>query len=144
MSEEVFQIEELDQSAVLCYVDGWAYFTTCPLDKQWGDDWNDAPYEHNAGRPYEWREGVDLAPYKVFRLGFYADYQTPGEIAYGNSRYSVEQINARHIPWLTPYYNDKAEPIFAGETMRQFVDKIQASGGTVYVPLAKAVLGPTT
>ena len=40
-------------SAVLCYVDSpWAYFTTRPLEKQWGDDWNDAPYEHNAGTPY--------------------------------------------------------------------------------------------
>lgn len=30
--------------AVLCYVDGnCAYFTTQPLDQQWGDDWNDAP-----------------------------------------------------------------------------------------------------
>lgn len=37
----------------LCYVEGdWAYFTTQPLDKQWGDDWDDAPYEHNAGEPY--------------------------------------------------------------------------------------------
>ena len=37
----------------LCYIDNcWAYFTTQPLDKQWGDDWDDAPYEHNAGEPY--------------------------------------------------------------------------------------------
>ena len=38
---------------ILCYVKGpWAYFTTQPLKKQWGDDWDDAPYEHNAGEPY--------------------------------------------------------------------------------------------
>ena len=37
----------------LCYVEGnIAYFTTQDLDKQWGDDWDDAPYEHNAGLPY--------------------------------------------------------------------------------------------
>lgn len=37
----------------LCYIDGcWAYFTTQDLDKQWGDDWDDVPYEHNAGDPY--------------------------------------------------------------------------------------------
>ena len=29
------------------------YYTTNSLDKQWGDDWNDSPYEHNAGIPYE-------------------------------------------------------------------------------------------
>lgn len=38
----------------LCYVEGaWAYFTTQALDEQWGDDWDDAPYESNAGHPYE-------------------------------------------------------------------------------------------
>lgn len=41
-------------SEKLCYVKGsFAYFTTQELSKQWGDDWNDAPYEHNAGEPYE-------------------------------------------------------------------------------------------
>lgn len=48
----------------LCYVDGLdtltAFFTTRPLAEQWGDDWNDAPYEHNAGRPYRWREADGL------------------------------------------------------------------------------------
>ena len=40
-------------SPVLCYVDGaFAYFTTRPLAEQWGDDWDDAPYEHNAETPY--------------------------------------------------------------------------------------------
>ena len=40
-------------STFLCYVEGnFAYFTTQPLAKQWGDDWDDAPYEHNAGEPY--------------------------------------------------------------------------------------------
>lgn len=44
----------LNEHAVPCYVEGnRAWFTTQSLDKQWGDDWNDAPYEHNAGRPYE-------------------------------------------------------------------------------------------
>jgi len=38
----------------LCYVERqWAYFTTRPIAEQWGDDWDDAPYEHNAGEPYE-------------------------------------------------------------------------------------------
>ena len=38
----------------LCYIEkNFAYFTTQDLEKQWGDDWDDAPYEHNAGTPYE-------------------------------------------------------------------------------------------
>jgi hypothetical protein len=42
-----------DEDFMLCYVNlPWCYFTTKPLDEQWGDDWDDAPYEHNAGEPY--------------------------------------------------------------------------------------------
>lgn len=42
-----------NDAAVLCYVDGQrAYFTTAKLADQWGDDWDDALYEHNAGEPY--------------------------------------------------------------------------------------------
>ena len=28
------------------------YFTS-DMTAQWGDDWDDRPYEHNAGPPYE-------------------------------------------------------------------------------------------
>ena len=40
----------IDKEPVLCYIDQHkrAYFTTQALSKQWGDDWNDAPYEQNA------------------------------------------------------------------------------------------------
>lgn len=33
-----------------------------PSDKYYGDDWDDAPYEHNAGTVYEWfiKEQKDL------------------------------------------------------------------------------------
>ena len=44
----------------LCYVDQedeyssitTLYFTN-DMEKQWGDDWDDAPYEHNSESPYE-------------------------------------------------------------------------------------------
>lgn len=46
-------MNKINTAGTLCYVDGnRAYFTTQPLDQQWGDDWDDAPYEHNAGTPY--------------------------------------------------------------------------------------------
>jgi hypothetical protein len=42
---------------VLCYATaGQAWFTT-DLDNQWGDDWNDAPLNCNAGTPYEYSRG---------------------------------------------------------------------------------------
>ena len=46
----------------LCYVDSDEYFDAPmtlyfteleDVTEQWGDDWDDAPYEHNAGTPYE-------------------------------------------------------------------------------------------
>ena len=41
----------------LCYVDGNKAWFTNNFEKQWGDDWNDRPYEHNAGLPYDhWSE----------------------------------------------------------------------------------------
>lgn len=46
----------------VCYFDEpWLFFTSAPLAAQWGDDWNDAPYEHNAGTPYpdHWVDGPD-------------------------------------------------------------------------------------
>ena len=30
-----------------------AYFTPLALEDQWGDDWDDAPYDCNAGSPYD-------------------------------------------------------------------------------------------
>ena len=38
----------------LCYVRHNILYFTDSFEKQWGDDWDDAPYEHNAGEPYEW------------------------------------------------------------------------------------------
>ena len=46
----------MNLQAQLCLVKlPWAWFTTCQLDRQWGDDWNDAPYDCNAGYPYAWQ-----------------------------------------------------------------------------------------
>lgn len=31
----------------------YAFFTEVALADQWGDDWDDAPYEYNAEEPYD-------------------------------------------------------------------------------------------
>ena len=44
----------------LCYVDRNKAWFTNNFEKQWGDDWDDAPYEHNAGLPYDhWSELIE-------------------------------------------------------------------------------------
>jgi hypothetical protein len=121
----------MSSEPVLCYIEGcWAYFTTQPLDKQWGDDWDDAPYEHNAGTPYEWHEFDGLGcvclgnggpryygptgcseeghepvqpreRWTITRVAFDDVMDTPREGVL-NSSWSVQQINRGDVAWLRP------------------------------------------
>jgi hypothetical protein len=110
----------------LCYIDEpWAYFSDDP--EQTGDGWHKVPYEHNAGRPYG-RDGATIR-----RVLLQCDaLETPAAHAGGNSRYSVEAINKRHVPWLTPssWHGSDDEPIFAGVTVDEFMRRIREAGGT--------------
>lgn len=117
------------QDFKLCYVDdGFAYFTTKPLTEQWGDDWNDAPYEHNAGTPYT-DEGMEIV-----KLAYSADMETPRE-GHSNSPFSVETINSGAVAWLRSSTWSKVKiAIQAGATLEEFIDKIELVGGEVYLP----------
>ena len=126
----------------LCYVDApWAYFTTQDLDKQWGDDWNDAPYEHNAGEPYEpvhphspdratrwpddWNE--DGTPkWKIVKIAFELDWAGfPSD----SGRFSVESINKGLTPWVVI----RDTKIMAGTDAIKFIEIIEENGGKVYI-----------
>ena len=114
----------------LCYVrDDILYFTD-NFRNQWGDDWNDAPYEHNAGEPYEakyykdnlgWTDEqcVEHGCGNIRKLAFdsYDGYHIrqpkDGHI---NSPFSVERINQGEIAWL---YNEDAGALGAGATMAE-------------------------
>lgn len=122
----------------LCYVDGnnTAWFTTQPLtgpNKQTGDDWNDSPYEHNAGQPY-YEQGHELV-----RVGV-EGFQTPSHLGF---RCSVDQINAGMIAWLTReanYVNDEDHYVYnyitihAGTDLPTFISKVKEAGGEVLIP----------
>ena len=132
----------------LCYIrDNFAYFTTQDLDKQTGDDWNDTPYEHNAGEPYlplvygskeknprDWNE--DGTPkWEIYKVAYdYCGAETPAEIAGSNSMYSVDSINAKLTPWLVKWPN---KALFAGASVEEFITFIEECGGTVYLPKSK-------
>lgn len=116
----------------LCYVDEcWAYFTTQELSKQWGDDWNDAPYEHNAGPPYvSYKE--DEPKWEIIKVAWEGAFDTPDE-GHTNSPYSVEQINAGVVAWLRSYRWCKKQIIIqAGVSLEEFKELIKAGGGTIY------------
>ena len=114
----------------LCYVEGnFAYFTSKPLEEQWGDDWDDAPYEHNAETPYE-EEG-----YTIYKLAFECDLKQPCE-DHINSPYSVEDINKGKVAWLRSYsWREEQTAIFAGESVQSFIDKILKANGEIYLKL---------
>lgn len=125
----------MNDNAVLCYVGrGRAWFTTCPLRRQWGDDWNDAPYQHNAGEPYE--DMADVPEYELFAVRFESSLLTPEEFGYQYD-ISVNQINAGVVPWLQSdmWETEDRHTIMAGTTFADFKRIIRAAGGMILVPL---------
>lgn len=113
----------------LCYIEGTtAYFTTQELCKQRGDDWNDAPYEHNAGEPYT-EEG-----YEITTVMFSGDFALPSD-HHNNSPYSVDDINAFHVAWLrTESWIEPSGALLAGSSLEEFITFVEKHGGTVYLP----------
>lgn len=120
----------------LCYVDGnWAWFTSLPLEKQWGDDWNDAPYEHNAGDPYITHKNSDgvYVEHALVKVAWDGNFYPPCE-GFTNSYWSVEQINQKDCPWFkTPSWNDsKEDALYAGATLQEFMDYAKRNDGNVF------------
>ena len=71
------------------------YFGDDDCNDYWGDDWNDAPYEHNAGRVY------DKYIKKYIDIGYPRDcfVLTPNDTySQSNSNWSKEDMKNRTIP----------------------------------------------
>ena len=116
----------------LCYIrNNFAYFTRKPLNEQWGDDWNDAPYEHNAGEPYEDEPG------QIKVLAFKGDFVTPEEAYAPGSPYSIEDINNGRIYWLKVLYSD--EKIYAGASIKEFIRFIEKNEGQIFVKRSRRI-----
>lgn len=129
-----------DIAPKLCYVDrDVAYFTTLPVREQWGDDWNDRPYDCNAGRPYRWYESSKEPnpKYQIFLAYWAAPLQQPNQLEWLcsiNVNLSVQDINSGMVPWLQTTGGD-ARPkhfhIFAGTSFEEFSEIVRELGGTV-------------
>lgn len=115
-----------------------AFFTKLDLLEQWGDDWNDAPYEHNAEEPYEDTEGdIIKVPFAFIGSeddeGYFStyplEYKLPKDYGGGNSPWSVEDINLGAVPWL--FVKDMsnrhvpAVVIMAGISPLEFKEKLE-------------------
>jgi len=109
--------------AKLVYIDkreNIAYFSSDPDVS--GDDWNDAPWEHNAEPPSE----------SDVQVGWFGgEFERPG-YEYMNSMYSVDDINRGVVPWLTQSY-DRKIVIPAGVGVQEFMHLIAAGGGYAVV-----------
>ena len=115
----------------------YAYFTPIPLDKQWGDDWDDAPYEYNAEIPYDdyYDENDERIETEIVRVPFYILYDEGWSISFpkdwggDNSAFCVRDINAGAVAWVFCTGNERKSnkgsvAIHAGCSPEEFVEKI--------------------
>ena len=124
----------------LCYVDGQKAWFTDNFEKQWGDDWNDRPYECNAGEPYEnWSELIEdnedifKRKYKHHQIKLKTLYFEINDWSeqkpYDMGRFSVEDINKGTVAWV---HTDKFN-ILAGTEIEEFIKIIKENGGKIYM-----------
>lgn len=123
------------------YIEGkqeyYAYFTPVPLNKQWGDDWDDAPYEYNAEIPYDdvYDENDERTEIEIVRVPFYIPYDGGWSIRFpkdwggDNSLFCVRDINAGAVAWIFCHgghrkSNTDSVVIHAGCSPSEFVEKI--------------------
>jgi hypothetical protein len=105
----------------LCYIEGnragfFAYFSS--KEHPTGDDWNDVPYEHNAGIPYEYDEIIP----------FIGDSLSGFELPEGLNL-SVDDINEGKAPWLRTW---DGKELYAGATVEEFIDFVLGNGGKIF------------
>lgn len=123
------------------YIEGeqeyYAYFTPVPLNKQWGDDWDDAPYECNAETPYDdfYDENDERTEVEIVMVPFYVPYDGGWSIRFpkdwggDNSLFCVRDINAGAVAWIFCHgghrkSNTDSVAIHAGCSPAEFVEKI--------------------
>ena len=97
-----------------------------------GDDWNDAPYEHNAEPPYtDYYDGDEQIPIELKTLYF----EFPNEWIrlpcdnYTNSPYSVEDINRGAVAWIV----GEKFVIHAKTTFEDFIRIVEDNNGVIYL-----------
>ncbi|WP_250479048.1 MULTISPECIES: hypothetical protein [unclassified Caballeronia] len=115
----------------LCFVRvPWAFFTRVALDRQWGEHWDQAPYELHAGLP----DSSRIHP--ILKVAFDGPFFPPDAGRNGHSL-SVRELNEGAAPWLRTEGNFHGEPvhIMAGVTLRQFHLLVSMAGGTLYAPI---------
>lgn len=128
------------------------FFTPFDARNITGDDWDDAPYEHNASEPYYARLGTYKDAHNKKETAFVLediDKQLVKVVIYSdgnvalvspcsyalNSEYSVDDINNGAVPWVSVEWYDNGiryeEKIMANTTYKEIVEKLT---NVVYLP----------
>lgn len=108
------------------------YFTPRHMNEQWGDDWDDAPYEHNAEIPYDFyfNEDDKIQYYTIYQIEITLDREHEPILPcdnYRNSPYSVADINSGKHAWIYfegSYKRCDGLSVQAGETFKEVMEKI--------------------
>ena len=91
--------------------------------KQWGDDWNDAPYEHNAGTVYS--QYVERIEDVAVPFDLYVHEPSDDGI---NSHYSKEDFMSRKVAPITIESSDWGGQtllaIHFGDDIKEVITKI--------------------
>ena len=99
------------------------YLGETNLEKWYGDDWNDTPYEHNAGGVY--KEFVSAT--KVVVFDFDDVVLEPCDGAWqGNSDFCKDDMIARRVPCICVLKKDDKEEYAFYDSFREIVgnDKV--------------------
>lgn len=103
------------------------YYGDDDCSDYWGDDWDNVPYEHNAGGVYS-RYIKGFAEF-AFPLDFVITEPRDG---YDNSPYSKESMKNREVPCITIYNGNKLNIYFEDDTDSTF-KAISGFGGVQLV-----------
>jgi len=120
-----------------------AYFTQLPIYQQYGDDWNDIPFEHNSEPPSdsvvletkEIKDGIHVATkieyYNIIVVPFCVrsySYHLPKDYGGYNSPFSVDMINAGAVAWIYDASESgkikNMTSIHAGCKLDEFIEKL--------------------
>lgn len=81
-----------------------------------GDDWDDAPYEHNGSEPYDRTDKKPLKTKTIIVEGYLLKAPNYNHL---NSPYSIDDINhSNRIPWLEiETFNNDSLKLYPGVTL---------------------------
>lgn len=109
----------------------YAFFTPLELDEQWGDDWNDAPYDCNAGYPYDTDDNTkEITIIQVPFVVKSYNYNLPSAYGY-NTPFCVLDMNQQACAWIHDSAYDKnthkykGVSILAGVSPLEFKAKLE-------------------